>query len=89
VNDHFIRQCTHGRLVTQCRCFAKDKRVEIVACVSMACLDEDVVDEPIEWSQDETTTEHNILSKQPSTKETDEYEWPLTGERLKLCGQDS
>jgi hypothetical protein len=89
MSGHFIRQCKHGRLVTQCRCFSKDKRVEIVACVSRACLDEGAVNELTERPQDETISEHIILSKQPPTKETDEYEWPLTGDRLKMWGQDS
>jgi hypothetical protein len=69
MSGHFIKQCKHGRLVTQCRCFSKDKRVEIVACVSRACLDEGVVDEldtPTEWPQDETTTQRMKLWGQDS-----------------------
>jgi len=77
--DHFIKRCRHGTLVTQCRCPHKDKRVITVACPGH-CPTKAPPGEVILWDQSPV---------KKKTKETDEYEWPLTGERLRMWGQDA
>jgi hypothetical protein len=72
MSDHFIKRCRHGTMVTQCRCFDKNKRVVIVAC-------------PPHCPTKQAPTPDVV----PTTKETDEYEWPLTGDRLHMWGQDN
>ena len=76
--DHFIKRCRHGTFVTQCRCAAKDKRTIIVACPARCPTKAAPESEPTATPAPPVTS-----------KETAEYEWPLTFDRLRMWGQDN
>lgn len=41
--DHFIEKCRHGKVISQCRCTADNKRVIVTDACPSSCIKEQTV----------------------------------------------